>query len=774
MQKIYTLFIIIFSFASLSLAQTGTLKGTITDAKSKQPLMGVNVIMEDKSGTASDFNGNYELKLKPGTYNVLFRFIGYGDQSKQVTIVENGTQTIDIIMDESQSTLPMMVVSAGKFEQKISDVTVSMQVIKADLVENKNTTSMETVIDQIPGVSVVDNQPSIRGGAGWSYGAGSRVLIMVNDLPMLAADAGDVKWSFLPVENVDQIEVIEGASSALFGSSALNGVINIRTAFPKDTPQTRINVFDGIYDSPGNPQMKWWGPIQPIYAGTNFLHSQKFGQFDLVVGGDIFNDDGYRQGEVEQRYRFDFNTRYRFKNIPGLSVGLNFNTQYSTGGNFLLWQNDSTGALKPYGGIDTVGSSLSNYITKRTYVDPYVTYFDNYGNVHKIKARWFDMVNINDTQQGSVADMYYGEYQFQRQMKKINAIFTAGVSINEQKVTSVLYGNHNGINDAVYAQFDKKFKRLSVSIGVRSESYKIDTAHTFSNEAYKIGHKTDSIPVFFRSGINYQLFKATWLRASYGQGFRYPTIAEKYISSNVGAIYVYPDDSLKPESGWSAEIGLKQGIKISNWLGYFDIAGFWTRYKDMMEFTFGQYGKIIDPAHEYGLGFESLNIGDATISGVDVSIVGQGNIGPVLTKVLAGFTYMNPVDDNTDSLYNERKSPPFSNFLKYRFEYLAKADIEFSYKKASLGFSYRYNSFMKSVDSAFVDAVLGSAFGSVEDWRNKHQTGDFFVDARCSYMVSNTSKIAFIIKNMLNRVAMIRPGDVAPPRSFVLQYTLDF
>src|SRR5258708_36882343 len=113
MQKIYTFLIIVFSFTSiLSVAQTGTLKGTITDAKSKQPLMGVNVILEDKSGTASDFNGNYQLTLKPGVYNVLYRFIGYGDQTKQVTIVDNGVQTIDMIMDESQSTLPMMVVSA--------------------------------------------------------------------------------------------------------------------------------------------------------------------------------------------------------------------------------------------------------------------------------------------------------------------------------------------------------------------------------------------------------------------------------------------------------------------------------------------------------------------------------------------------------------------------------------------------------------------------------------------------------------------------------------
>lgn len=734
--------------------------------------MGVNVILEDKSGTASDFNGNYLLTLKPGVYNVLYRFIGYGDQTKQVTIVDNGVQTIDIIMDESQSTLPMMVVSAGKFEQKISDVTVSMQVIKADLVENKNTTSMETIIDQIPGVSVVDNQPSIRGGAGWSYGAGSRVLVLVNDMPMLAADAGDVKWSFLPVENIDQIEVIEGASSALFGSSALNGIINIRTAFPKDTAETKINLFNGVYDTPGDPQMKWWGPAR-FYNGGNFLHSQKLGQLDLVIGGDAFNDQGYRVGEVEKRGRIDFNTRYRFKDIKGLSVGLNFNTQIAKGGNFLLWQDDTTGALKPFGGVDTVGSSLSNYTTKRTYIDPYITYFDNCGNIHKVRLRWFNSTNINDTQQGSVANLYYGEYQFQRQMKKINATVTAGFNIIQQSINSDLYGDHKGINNALYAQLDKKFKRLSVSIGLRSEYYSVDTAHSYSTFSYKIGNKTTDIPVFFRSGLNYQLFEATWLRASYGEGFRYPTIAEKFIKSNVGSVYIYPNDSLKPETGISAEFGIKQGVKINRWMGYIDAAAFYTKYHNMMEFTFNRWD-LSPTAPLYGLGFESRNVGEATITGLDISLVGQGKIGPCPTSILAGFTYMNPVDNNTDSLYNKLKSPPNDHFLKYRYNYLAKLDVETGYKNFTIGFSARYNSFMHSVDSAFVWNFLSPAFGSVEAWRLKHRTGDYFIDGRASYMITKNNKLAFIVKNMMNRVAMVRPGDIAPPRSFVLQYTLDF
>mgnify|MGYP001206815707 CR=1 FL=1 len=66
----------------------------------------------------------------------------------------------------------------------------------------------------------------------------------------------------------------------------------------------------------------------------------------------------------------------------------------------------------------------------------------------------------------------------------------------------------------------------------------------------------------------------TFLRASYGQGYRFPSIAEKYISSAVGPLNVFPNPNLEPEYGWSAEIGMKQGFKIKNFKGYFDVSGF--------------------------------------------------------------------------------------------------------------------------------------------------------------------------------------------------------
>ena len=154
--------------------------------------------------------------------------------------------TINIVMEEKATELGTVVVSAGKFEQKIEDVTVSMEVIMPSMDENKATTNISTVLNQTPGVMIIDTEPQIRGGSGYSFGAGSRVMIMVDDLPILSGDAGRPAWSFLPVENLEQIEIIKGASSVLYGSTALSGVINIRTAYPKDKPLTKINVHSGF------------------------------------------------------------------------------------------------------------------------------------------------------------------------------------------------------------------------------------------------------------------------------------------------------------------------------------------------------------------------------------------------------------------------------------------------------------------------------------------------------------------------------------------------
>ena len=174
-------------------------------------------------------------------------------------------KTINIFLEQDSEQLKTVVVSAGRFEQNLEEITVSMEVMKPSLIENKNTTNIETAIDQVPGVNITDGQANIRGGSGWSYGAGTRVLVMVDDMPLISGDAGQAQWSLIATENINQVEIIKGASSALYGSSALNGVINIRTAFPSQNDidknklpgYTKVNMHMGLIDVPKRKKLHW-------------------------------------------------------------------------------------------------------------------------------------------------------------------------------------------------------------------------------------------------------------------------------------------------------------------------------------------------------------------------------------------------------------------------------------------------------------------------------------------------------------------------------------
>ena len=177
-------------------------------------------------------------------------FIGMAKQEFKVELTDGQTVNWNPVMTSAAEALGLVVVSAGRFEQDASEVTVSLEVLKPALVENKATTTLETAIEQTPGVSLVDGEPQIRSGSGFSYGAGSRVMVLVDDLPVLSGDAGRPTWGFLPLENLEQIEVIKGASSVLYGSAALSGVINIRTRYPDARPLTRVSLQHGMYSDP--------------------------------------------------------------------------------------------------------------------------------------------------------------------------------------------------------------------------------------------------------------------------------------------------------------------------------------------------------------------------------------------------------------------------------------------------------------------------------------------------------------------------------------------
>ena len=273
-------------------------------------------------------------------------------------------------------------------------------------------------------------------------------------------------------------------------------------------------------------------------------------------------------------------------------------------------------------------------------------------------------------------------------------------------------------------------------------------------------------------------------------------MAELFISANQAGIEIYPNPELRPESGWSAELGVKQGLKIGKWKGYLDLAGFTMQYDDMMEFTFGKFAPVdpVDPAlNFFGLGFKSVNVGKTQISGVELSIAGQGNLTNNLTvNLLAGYTYMNSISLEPDKVYEILDEPMYLNgqyidsltysnsssdpsILKYRYTHIAKTDIEIIYKKTSIGWGFRYNDFMRNIDNVFTEEIIGGDDGlipGINKARERYKNGDFIIDARIGHQFTNTIKVSFVVNNLLNREYMTRPATMMPPRTFAFQCSL--
>ncbi len=229
MKKLLSIFFLLSLTIYLAFPQnTGVIEGSVRDSKTGTPLPGAHIFLKNGKGTLTDADGNYSLILTEGTYSINAQFIGYVKYSHRINIRKNEKSILNIDMMEAFEILDEVVVSAEKIEQKVTDVNVSMAILKPEQIEKIGSSSLDMALVKIPGFEILDGQPSIRGGSGFSYGAGSRVLVVVDDLPMISADAGHIHWSFLPLENLAQVEIIKGASSVLLGSTPLNGDVKLR------------------------------------------------------------------------------------------------------------------------------------------------------------------------------------------------------------------------------------------------------------------------------------------------------------------------------------------------------------------------------------------------------------------------------------------------------------------------------------------------------------------------------------------------------------------
>jgi len=729
---------------------------------------------------------------------------------------------------------------------------------------------------------------------------------------------GEINWNNVPLENVAQVEVVKGASSVLYGSSALNGVINVRTQRPGITPQTKVSGYVGVYDNYNN--YKYTGARLPLYYGAEASHTRRIGNFDVSGALSGFKDEGFRRQSFNDRARLGGNMTYHAPMPEGkyLSAGFNLNYVANQYGDFFIWRSPKD-AINP-SPLTNMGRKEHNFN-----IDPFFNYDDpEKGISHKLRTRFYmtadnlttpsatistedllkwavtsfdldkvkgyydqitgytdagvsledallvtfsdvtvpvkneqwldavvngiDLVKNGLGYTGTVAELQdalayamnlladnnptrpeltyngYVDYQFAKQWKS-GVRLTTGVNWNHITNTANITGTHHTDNLAAYLQYDHRIaNRLSLSAGVRLEYYRMDDQYKEAN--IQIGKWLCPVRPVFRAGLNWEIYKAGFLRASFGQGYRNPSITEKFARKDIGGVGVYPNHAIKPESGYNAEIGYKQLYKFGPISGSIDVAAFYTEYQNMIEYQFGLFRNsdfsminsmydVIDELQGMidgikatkslsgagiGIGAQFVNVSHARIYGAEVSTMGKVDIKKDMDlRYTIGYTFTEPEDLDNDTRIEQEKQyvDPLqmknksndSKYLKYRNKHSFKATIDYTYKWLSLGVNMSYRSKMLAVDYLMVDErpketpdlmdyarkfIFGYEDGvSLHDYWMEHNTGVFTMDLRCSVRFKEHVEMQFLVNNLLNTEYSFRPMALAPPRTFVCRLNIN-
>jgi iron complex outermembrane receptor protein len=748
------------------------LSGVVINKETQTVIPQVSVKSSENEKVETNAYGTFTIPVAKLPVTLYFQKKGFELDSFRVQQREYVSMSLSLLSQDVKT----VVVTSGKRNQNIEEIPISIEILKPALIANKGFTNLEQAVNQSPGVFTMDGQVSIRGGGGYAYGAGSRVMLLWNGIPMLSPDVGDVKWNAVPMEQASQIEILKGASSVLYGSGALNGIIALTEKEAKPEGQLTMKYQSGVYDNPKRSSMTWWDR-NPTSHLLDVYYGKSKGRFGYTIGVNGLLDEGYREGNDEKRARINGSLYYFSKKYPKMKTGMSYQFQWQDKGVFILWKNDSMG-------YQALENTLSRQRAIRLNVDPYVKFIDKHDNKHYLRTRYYLVTtgNSDKVYDASLAEMYYADYNIQKKIGNANLI--SGFMSMTNKVTSYVFDNHLSNNLALYEQLETKLKKLDLTAGLRLEYCQLDKSKPETQ--FVISDKfTSPIYPIFRLGTHYAINKASHLRASFGQGIRFPSVAERYISASVGGVRIFRNPDLRPETGWNSEIGWKQILKFGKWMGMIDVAGFVNQYSNMTEFSFGVYKpdtmatlqtsnpNAINYFYNW-VGFQAQNAEKARITGLEFSFNSSGKIGNVELVSLLGYTYMNPISLNNDPIYRASFSDTSTNMLKYRFNHLAKADVQASYKKWSVGGSMRYNSFMKNIDRAFEVGVLGTELlVGMQQYRQQFNKGVFVFDARVSYELKKGIKLNFIANNFLNAEYASRPGDIQAPRNFTLQLQYD-
>lgn len=708
---------------SLLNANSNSINGKISDSNTGEPLQGATVrVLNTFMGTYADKDGVFSIgKITPGNYELLITMMGYENKKIKITVPLEKALEIELLSQPIQT--GEIVVSANRRVQEVQDVPISISIVNSNDIMEDAGSSMKNVLAYVPGVEVNNDNVSIRGSSGFSFGVGSRALLMVDGLPMVSADDGSMNFDIVPAFAVNQIEIIKGAGSALYGTGALGGILNILTKEPQEKSSLQVRLNSGFYTKPRFKQWEYSETLNKSYS-ADVAYETKLKDVSMLFSLNALRDESWRKYDDQTRLNTFGKLAFNISNKSKLNLILNYQT--SDRADWVYW-NSLDSATRPPTSTDLNQRILSNRSTAAINYNLLL----NENNFIIVRSSafyrqfWLNLDENSSEYRSSNSFSLDNDVQYNSIISD-NFIFTGGIAYVINNVTSTTYGNHNQNITSAYAQFEyTPITPLILTLGCRGD---IESADELKNNQ----------SISPKLGASYKIGENFALRASSGFGFRAPSVAERFASINFQGFEVIPNYDLVPEKSISYEVGFNWKI-LSDFLPLeLDAVFFQNDMSDLIEPGFITSGQ---PQIMFA------NVEKVRILGAEIGVrtLLFGAVG-----LETGFTYMDPRDLSTNE------------FLKYRSKYVWYNKLSVKISDFSLSMDYRYKSKVETYDSR-----LNLEIKNADAYVPVH-----IVDLRLFYDLpfkTPTMKIGIICNNLLDYYYTEMVGNLGMTRKILLQ-----
>jgi len=453
-----------------------------------------------------------------------------------------------------------VVVTATRTERPIEDVPASMSVITPRDIEGSNAQTVEELLRVVPGIDLqktsglgsTNQRVSLRGVGRYPE---ARTLVLVDGMPMNNMYSGHVDWHKIPLHEVERVEVVRGPASALYGSSAMGGVINIITKRPEKPRETEIEASVGSFET---------------YSGR-FSHSQNLERFSYRLWGNFLDSEGYNPIPREEREPYHIKAGATEWNLGGL-FSLKLDEHSFLDFSASRFKRDLTRHKRFYDThkeVDDFSIAYERKLREKGGLDLLARLYyrdeDSWENFPKRPN--YDGV---DYRRRSEIPEYGGLLQTSFDVLDKHTL-TAGIDARTGSIDRKLRFLDGTLREATEGQQDlyalflqdeiRLREDLILTLGGRYDYWKSSDGSSYHYRATppSSDYPSRSDSAFNpKAGIVWHATDSTSLRSSIGRGFRAPSLYELYGSTFRGRWRYDGNPDLDPETILSYEIGVDQ------------------------------------------------------------------------------------------------------------------------------------------------------------------------------------------------------------------------